>query len=220
MEKNSIFQHNTYQTLASGFYKGTTSWKDVMNYGNDGLATLDGASGEVTIIDGVAYLCDAKGQIREVKEYETMPYVALVELHETESVLLENMSSKVFYAKLLKIFKKNSLYAVKVRGSFKHMEVANKLENNEGPYDQVLARQVHYSQDNVSGILLGIASPEHLINFYGPTYHLHFMSDDLKFGGHVDHFEVESVIVDYAQIDEIHQDYAGWDPDFQKINLI
>ncbi|MDU0400582.1 Alpha-acetolactate decarboxylase [Lactococcus lactis] len=74
-----IFQHNTFTTLSSGFYKGTITLKEALEHGSVGIGTLDTANGEVTIINGIAYHGDSENHVRLVEEDETMPYVAMVE---------------------------------------------------------------------------------------------------------------------------------------------
>ena len=59
-----IFQHNTFTTLSSGFYKGTITLKEALEHGSVGIGTLDTANGEVTIINGIAYHGDSENHVR------------------------------------------------------------------------------------------------------------------------------------------------------------
>lgn len=55
MKTSKIFQHNTYTTLYGGFYEGTITAGEVLKHGLNGIGTLDGADGEVIILNGHVY---------------------------------------------------------------------------------------------------------------------------------------------------------------------
>lgn len=42
-----------------------------------------------------------------------------------------------------------------------------------------------YTENNISGTLVGFWFPDHLLNLGVPGFHFHFISDDKKLSGHV-----------------------------------
>ena len=48
-----------------------------------------------------------------------------------------------------------------------------------------------YSRDNVAGTIVGFWTPEIFHGVSVAGYHLHFLSDDLTFGGHVMDFVIQ-----------------------------
>ena len=53
-----------------GFTKGTITAGEALKYGQIGIGTLDGADGEVIILDGTAYHGNSENQVRIVKPDE------------------------------------------------------------------------------------------------------------------------------------------------------
>ncbi len=52
-------------------------------------------------------------------------------------------------------------------------------------FADVATHQPEYSRENVSGTIVGFWTPEIFHGVSVAGYHLHFISDDLTFGGHV-----------------------------------
>ena len=53
------------------------------------------------------------------------------------------------------------------------------------PLVQVAAQQPEFERRDVTGTLVGFWTPEYAGRLNVPGYHLHFLSDDRKFGGHL-----------------------------------
>ncbi|MDR0299950.1 MAG: acetolactate decarboxylase [Streptococcaceae bacterium] len=211
MNENKIFQHNSYHSLRSGFYKGTIALSEALRHGSIGIGTLDGANGEVIILDGVAYHGDANNQVRQVglDDNETLPYVAVLDIKASDlnSLEFENLLSDDLYAELAKSFSNYSLYGIKITGNFRLVEIMSKPAHNTAPYEEILEKQPHFKREKLSGTMVGIWGPRHLESLYGSGYHLHFLSDDKSFGAHVERFIVDSVKVEFVEIDKIEQEF-------------
>ena len=62
-------------------------------------------------------------------------------------------------------------------------------------FADVATHQPEYSRDNVVGTIVGFWTPEIFHGVSVAGYHLHFISDDLTFGGHVMDFVIKEGIV-------------------------
>jgi acetolactate decarboxylase len=61
---------------------------------------------------------------------------------------------------------------------------------------EVTKSQPVFERERVPGTLLGFRSPAYAGGVTAPGYHLHFLSDDRTFGGHVLDFRVESGVAE------------------------
>lgn len=81
--------------------------------------------------------------------------------------------------------------------------------------------QPEYSCDNVSGTIVGFWTPEIFHGVSVAGYHLHFISDDLTFGGHVMDFVIKEGIVEVGAVDQLDQRFPVQDRKylFAKFNV-
>jgi len=217
---SKIFQEGSYSTLNGGFYEGTITLEEAFKHGSVGIGTLDGANGEVIILDGIGYHGDAQNQLRVIEAKETLPYVAVLEHTADKTLKLENLSNDHALAKIVKSLPSQSTaFSVAMKGNFKHIEISSKPANNTEPYPEIMAKQPHFTKENVSGTIVGIWSPGHLSGLYGNGFHLHFLSDDKTFGAHLVSFDVEQAEVEVGQINELSQHFPTDNENFQTFNF-
>lgn len=83
---------------------------------------------------------------------------------------------------------------------------------------QVAEQQPEFKADNITGTLVGYYAPK---VFGGPTaagWHLHFLSDDLTFAGHVLDFEATDVDGTLEVFDNFLQHLPINNADFRSMN--
>ena len=96
--------------------------------------------------------------------------------------------------------------SIKIKGHFKHMHVRMIPKSNADiKFADVATRQPEYEVDNISGTIVGIWTPEMFHGVSVAGYHLHFISDDLTFGGHVMDFVIENGIIEVGPVDQLDQ---------------
>ena len=80
----------------------------------------------------------------------------------------------------------NVFYAVRVDGEFDSVHTRSVRPTPEGvPLVQAASRQQEFHVAGVRGTLVGFWSPGYLQTILVPGYHLHFLSDDRRSGGHL-----------------------------------
>ena len=193
-EPIKLFQYNTLGALMSGLYGGTMTIRELLQYGDLGIGTLDSIDGELIVLDGKAYQAKGSGEVPEV-----------VEVDPSETVPGENL-----------------FRSIKIHGDFSHMRVRMiPKSTSDRKFAEVAVNQPEYSKENVTGTIVGIWTPEifHGVSLAG--YHLHFVSDDLSFGGHVMDFVIKEGIVELGAIDQLDQRFPVQDRDylFAKFNM-
>jgi acetolactate decarboxylase len=93
---------------------------------------------------------------------------------------------------------KNSFLAIRIQGSFKKVRTRS-VPAQVKPYPpltEVTRNQPEFEKENVSGALLGFRCPPYVKAINIPGYHLHFLSTDHQFGGHV-----LQVVIEHGQIE-------------------
>jgi acetolactate decarboxylase len=80
----------------------------------------------------------------------------------------------------------NVFYAIRVDGEFDTVHTRSVKQTPEGvPLVAAAGQQSEFRLQNVRGTLVGFWSPGYLQTILVSGYHLHFLSDDRKSGGHL-----------------------------------
>ncbi|AEF25412.1 acetolactate decarboxylase [Streptococcus parauberis] len=221
-ENRTLFQHNTLASLMAGLYHGTMSIFDLLEKGNLGIGTVDGIDGELIILDGKAYQAIGTGEKAEVISLngtETVPYAAIINHHNdinfditksiSDSELKEMMEAKFISANLFQ--------SIKIHGQFDQMHVRMIPKSPIGKsFAEIASNQPEFIEENISGSLVGFWTPELFHGVSVAGYHLHFLSDDLKFGGHVMDFQMAKGQVEIGYAEHLLQDFPSQNEAFQK----
>ena len=96
----------------------------------------------------------------------------------------------------------NLFYAVKIEGIFNYIKTRSvpKQRKPYPPLVEVVKNQAIFEFHNVKGTILGFRTPGYVKGINVPGYHLHFITEDKKAGGHLlacqtQHVEIQ---VDYS----------------------
>ena len=226
-EPVKLFQYNTLGALMSGLYGGTMTIGELLQYGDLGIGTLDSIDGELIVLDGKAYQAKGSGEVPEVVEVdpsETVPYAAVVP-HKAEVIFRQRfeMNDKELEERIESYYDGENLFrSIKIHGDFSHMRVRMiPKSTSDRKFAEVAVNQPEYSKENVTGTIVGIWTPEifHGVSLAG--YHLHFVSDDLSFGGHVMDFVIKEGIIEVGAVDQLDQRFPVQDRQylFAKFNV-
>src|SRR5205807_1282359 len=80
----------------------------------------------------------------------------------------------------------NFFFALRVDGPFDYVHTRAMCRTKEGvPLVQAAAVQPEFELHDVSGTLVGFWTPEYAKTLNVPGYHLHFLSTDHEYGGHL-----------------------------------
>ncbi|MBM7642663.1 acetolactate decarboxylase [Streptococcus loxodontisalivarius] len=226
-EAIKLFQYNTLGALMAGLYGGSLTIGELLEHGDLGIGTLDSIDGELIILDGKAYQAkgsDGKPEVVEVSNDVKVPYAAVVP-HQAEVIFRQRfeMSDKELEERIESYYDGVNLFrSIKIKGSFKNMHV--RMIPRSAPdtkFADVATRQPEYTMENVSGTIVGIWTPEMFHGVSVAGYHLHFISDDHTFGGHVMDFIIEEGLVEVGPVDQLDQRFPVQDRQylFAKFNV-
>lgn len=226
-EAIKLFQYNTLSALMAGLYGGTLTIGELLEHGDLGIGTLDSIDGELIVLDGKAYQAkgsDGRVEVVEVPEDVKVPYAAVVP-HEAEVIFKQRfeMSDKELEKRIESYYDGVNLFrSIKITGHFARMHVRMiPKSTSDRKFAEVATHQPEYTQDNVSGTIVGIWTPEMFHGVSVAGYHLHFISADHTFGGHVMDFVISEGIVEVGAVDQLDQRFPVQDRKylFAKFNM-
>ncbi len=190
----TLYQHGTLALLVPGLFDGTITTSDLLTHGDTGIGTLAGLDGEVVIINGQAFQAAADGTVNAVTDEMTMPFASV---HTFDSQLpttpVAAMTMMAFTA-WLKQFAglKNAFAGIVLTGTFNHVHVrvAPKQVKPYPPLTTATASQPEFTRNDVTGTVIGYFAPELYAGATVGDFHLHFISDDRQFAGHLLDFAI------------------------------
>ena len=197
-DRETIYQVSLLQGLTLGDYNGSVSVKELKQKGDTGIGTFEGVNGELIMVDGTVYRAKSDGSIETAPDDETIPFANVTFFDTDEKQDISGVSSIADIKKLLdeKVEKlgKNQFYMVRVDGTFKKMHARSELKQ-EKPYkplaEALKTDQREFSWDNIEGTVVALYCPQYMKDLNAAGWHLHFVSKDKKYGGHVLDLDVD-----------------------------
>lgn len=222
-----LFQYNTLGALMAGLYDGSLTIGELLEHGTLGIGTLDSIDGELIVLDGKAYQAkstDGQVHVVEVPDHVKVPYAAVVP-HQAEVIFKQRfeMTDKELEKRIESYYDGENLFrSIKIHGTFSKMHVRMiPKSSSHRKFSEVATSQPEHEQEDIVGTIVGIWTPEMFHGVSVAGYHLHFLSDDLSFGGHVMDFVIQEGIVEVGPVDQLDQRFPVQDRKylFAKFNI-
>jgi len=193
-QRDLITQTSTIDSLLAGLYDGDMTCRTLLKSGNFGIGTFDHLDGEMIVLNGHVYQVRADGKVYSPPLNLTTPFASVCFFSPDESIPLDRDLNFRALRQVLDshLPNKNLFCAVKVTGTFALMHTRS-VPAQEKPYlplAQVTRNQPEFKMRNISGTIVGFRSPPYVKGIGVPGYHLHFISDDFRSGGHILGFEM------------------------------
>jgi acetolactate decarboxylase len=188
VDHGTLFQISTAGALVEGLYRGEVTVGDLREHGDFGLGTFDGLDGEMVVLDGHFYQVRGDGTVAEVAEDVRSPYAMVTRFPAGPEVELTDCHDLAgLHAQLDRLRdSQNVFYAIRVEGEFDIVHTRSVRPTPEGmTLVQAASRQQEFHVTSVLGTLVGFWSPGYLQTILVPGYHLHFLSEDRRSGGHL-----------------------------------
>ncbi|WP_461215102.1 acetolactate decarboxylase [Lacticaseibacillus sp. GG6-2] len=217
-----LFQHGTLANLVPGLFAGTLTIGELMRHGDTGIGTLAGLDGELVILDGVVYQVASSGKIRVVDPDEKVPFANVHYAHFEDAQQITNVSDADIRPTIVNALRtKNTFAGVKMHGHFSYVQTRVVCAQT-APYPtlrQTAEAQAMFDTTDVTGTVVGYYSPQLYAGVSAPGFHLHFLSDDHKFGGHLLKMDVESADLALQTFSDLRLHLPVEDQDFQREDL-
>jgi len=199
-----IVQVSTIDALLGGAYDGVMPIGELKRHGDFGIGTVDHLDGELLVLNGKAYHVRADGVAYLLPDDATVPFASVVYFKATSR---KKMSGIANYASLIagldrELPNKNIMVAFRLRGDFKKVKTRS-VPRQEKPYRplaEITKHQPEFNLSNVRGTLIGFRLPPYVKGLNVPGWHLHFIDESGKAGGHVLNLELDKGVAEFCEV--------------------
>ncbi len=202
--RNAVFQTSTIDALLAGVYDGDLSLRELLRNGNFGIGTYDNLDGEMVLLDGEFYQIKADGRVYSPDLDGETPFASVCRFQpEMHFALPEGSDMAAVEAWIdRKVTHPNLFHAIRIDGYFTTMRTRSVPAQSRPypPLKEVADTQPVFERENIPGTIVGFRCPPFVAGVNVPGYHLHFISKDRSFGGHILAFEM---LAGRAQVDEM-----------------
>ncbi len=221
-QSGEMTQYSTIDVLLKGVYDGCVPIGEMLRHGDTGIGTFDGLDGEMVVVDGIAYQVTADGIVHIPGPAVTTPFAEVTFFHnDQEKVLPHGADLESFTREVDAIIPTpNIFYAIRIDGTFEKV-VTRSVPKQSKPYrplTEVVKTQPTFTFENVRGVIVGWRCPAFARGLTVPGYHLHFLTEDRKGGGHILAFVVKDATVKLSHTSDFHMILPDSE-DFYKLNL-
>jgi len=204
--RDTVTQVSTIDALLAGAYDGVVPCAKLATLGDFGIGTFAGLDGEMVFLNREVYQVRADGHVYRPVGTVTTPFASIVEFKGDFTAKVDSGTDYPAFQRLVDASspRTNLLCAVKFEGKFRHIQTRS-VPAQTKPYPplvEVTQHQPVFKYAELEGTLVGFRLPSFVKGVNVPGYHLHFLSKDRQFGGHVLSFEVENGVV---TLDDCHQ---------------
>ena len=209
-EKRALYQVSLLQGLTYGDYRGSVRIEELCAHGDVGLGTFDRLNGELILIDGEAYRAAGDGSVTEVARDETTPFAVATRMGSDFTCKLSEVSDIGELERGLQTVVdergKNRFYMIRIDGLFDRVNVRSVPAQSEPyrPLVEVLEReQTFFERECVKGSIVGLYCPPYMSYLNAVGWHMHFISEDRSFGGHLLGIEIAEATLHLCDVDAL-----------------
>jgi len=186
--KSPLYLCAPVNALVEGIYEQKIPFTEIKKHGDFGLGTFDNLDGEMVMLDGKIYQITSDGHVSETDDQALTPFACVTFYRPASHDELDReMSHQDFLGWLLDLLPSpNIFYALRIEGRFATVKVRSvPRQESYKPLVEVAKDQPVFNFTDVEGTLAGFFTPSFMGSLSVPGLHLHFLSNDLQFGGHL-----------------------------------
>lgn len=206
-----MFQVSTLQALMLGYSKAVISVDELLGHGNTGIGTFTDVDGEMIVLDGVCYRAMENGDITVAEPERGVPFSTICEMRDGRPIEFGLMNSvEELKTELNNIidshFGLNSMHMARIDGMFEIVDARSEsgYESVHVNLKTILGKtQKAFKFEKIEGTLVCVYFPDYMDGINASGWHLHFISNDKKYGGHVFDFIMKSGKGHISKINEI-----------------
>jgi acetolactate decarboxylase len=192
---NAVYLSAPINALVEGFYVENTTVAQIKEHGDFGLGTFNLLDGEMVILDGAVYQVHADGSVTIAQDSEQSPFACVTFFRPDTFDDIKGGQGYRDIESLLDtlIPSPNMLYAIRLDGVFRHVRTrAVPKTENYTPLVEATKNQPVFDFHDVEGSMAGFYTPRFIETITAPGFHLHFLTQDRRHGGHLIGCELES----------------------------
>lgn len=185
------YQVSTFGLLSDGHYEGIITLDTLLENGDFGIGTVEGIDGEMIILDGTAYRAGTDLVPEEIGPGTMIPFAMVTRFSTGVSYGLADIDDygelKEIYGGMIDRLAPCIALAVMIEADFSSITIRS-VPGQHVPYpplSDVIANQTTMVLNDVHGTMVGFIMADGLGDINLAGFHMHFLSDDLSYGGHV-----------------------------------
>lgn len=187
------YQVSTLQALSLGFSKSVVTVGELLQNGNTGLGTFEDVDGEMIVLDGKCYRAQNNGDVVATENERGVPFAAVCHFQSQRTEEFGKFDTIDALKKHLTLcieedFGLNSMYLVRIDGEFSKIDARSESgtrAHHLSLKDALSVTQKAFIFENIKGSLVCVYYPDYMDGINAAGWHLHFISEDRKKGGHV-----------------------------------
>ncbi len=193
MKSNKIYQVSTLQALALGYTRPVVTVQELLEHGDTGLGTFESVDGEMIILDDICYQAKQDGSIVRSDDSAGVPFAVAGSVKSGRKIKFDAMPDidAIKLELTLRIeedFGLNSIHIARIDGFFDsiHARAGAPYRSQHVSLKDILSKtQKDFCFEGIQGTLVCVYYPDYMDGINASGWHMHFLSEDRKFGGHV-----------------------------------
>ncbi|MBN1924864.1 MAG: acetolactate decarboxylase [Prolixibacteraceae bacterium] len=183
-----LVQVSVIDAIVQGIYDGYYPIGGLKELGDMGIGTFDALDGEMIVLNDTIYQVLFSGEVVTPSDTVLTPYAA-VAVWQSDTVFdLNNITYDLLKSEFSNYFPtSNIFYAVMINGHFSYVKTRS-VPRQEKPYPplvEVTAKQSEFEFTDTYGTIIGFYCPDYASGISTTGFHLHFLTNDRKGGGHL-----------------------------------
>src|SRR5258707_8431724 len=203
-----LYQSSTMGALLDGVYDGDVTIAEVLCHGDFGLGTFNHLDGEMVILDGVCYHLRADGSATLAAGTERTPFAAVTRFRADHTIAFTqptNRADAITQIDTL-VGSENLMYAIQIHAQFTELRTRTVVAQTP-PYPPLIEAtrsQAESRRTEATGTLAGFHMPDYDQGISVAGYHLHFLDDNHREGGHAVDFQMSRGEARICTLSELH----------------
>lgn len=201
-------QFYSLHTVKNKVFVGDVKLSEVIAHGNFGIGTFNNIDGEMIALDGTIYRTMADGSAEAVHDLdEKTPYAIITQfkpdIHRT--IGPANLSEVLAAIDAMRADLGENIVSVEVTGTFRWVRT-RAPEPSYPPYkdlEEIIADQPNTTLNGIAGDIVGFYTPHFLGELGVPGYHLHFIDESRRFGGHLQDAYLDDGVIKLQCLEEL-----------------
>ena len=193
MKSNKIYQASTLQALALGYTRPVVTVEELLEHGDTGLGTFENVDGEMIVLDGVCYQAKQDGSIVRTEDSAGVPFAVAGFVKDGRTFKIDEKKdlAAIKLELTLRIeedFGLNSIHIARIDGLFDtvHARAGAPYRSQHVSLKDILSKtQKDFSFERLHGTLVCVYYPDYMDGINASGWHMHFVSENKKHGGHV-----------------------------------
>lgn len=212
-EPHVLHQTSTIAALLDGAYEGDLTLGELLEEGDLGLGTTNGLDGELIVLDGECFRATIDGSVERLGPEVKTPFAVVASFQPTAERPLEGPLDFDQMTAEIDSLRPSEMpsCAVRVDGRFAAIR-ARSVPRQDPPYrplPEIIDEQRIFDLADTEGTLIGFRFPDYADGIEVGGWHLHYIDQERKVGGHVIELEL---LEGTAQMDPSNELHAEMPP--------